>query len=212
MAEDRGMAGDREAALAAWRALPADSRRRAWAAAAEPVAIEDPELAAVVARYASAMRGRVPAGVVIVALGALFGWLALAGFWITHGRTGLGVVLAGAAVVVAGLGIGALQVRQANFDRLYACAVAAPGLRPRRRRGRRAGQLHGQPGRLPDGEQPEQHGRTDQHGDLDRGPVGPGSVRDARPHQRTGDQATDVGGDGDVGHGEGEHEVQGDHR
>jgi hypothetical protein len=128
------MAEDRDAAVAAWHALPAESRRRAWAAAAEPTAIEDPELAAVAARYALAMRGRVPQGFLILALAALFAWLALAGFWITHGRTGLGVALGGAGVIAAGLGIGGVQVRQANFDRLYACAVAAPGLRARRRR------------------------------------------------------------------------------
>src|SRR6266540_617718 len=122
------MAEDRTGALAAWRALPPESRRRAWAAAAKPAAIEDPELAAVVARYATAMRGQVPAAILVVALAALFAWLAVAGFLITHGRNGLGVVLAAVGVIAAGLGIGALQVRQANFDRRYpAGARAGPG-------------------------------------------------------------------------------------
>src|SRR6266508_2871595 len=149
------MAEDRTGALAAWRALPPESRRRAWAAAAKPAAIEDPELAAVVARYATAMRGQVPAAILVVALAALFAWLAVAGFLITHSRNGLGVVLAAVGVIAAGLGIGALQVRQANFDRLYACAVATPGALPGRRacRGsRRPGSRPGWPGgrtRLP---------------------------------------------------------------
>src|SRR6266571_1400059 len=185
MAQDRGTAlADREAALAAWRALPAQSRRRARQAAAKPEPIDDPELAAVVARYATAMRGQVPAGILVVALTALFGWLALAIFWITHGRTGFGVVLAAIGVVAAGLGIGALQVRQANYDRLYACAVTGPGA-ANRRRGRigplRGGKLAG----LPEGQQPEQPDRA---------------------------QATEMSGDRDAGHGEREDEVDDDDR
>src|SRR6266545_2739004 len=184
------MAEDRTGALAAWRALPPESRRRAWAAAAKPAAIEDPELAAVVARYATAMRGQVPAAILVVALAALFAWLAVA----------------------AGLGIGALQVRQANFDRLYACAVATPGALPGRR-ARRAGALRGgQLGGLPDGEQAEQRERAEDHGGLDRGPGGPGGVRGSHPHQRPGDQATQVAGDRDAGHGEGEDQVEDDDR
>src|SRR6266545_898561 len=185
------MAEDRTGALAAWRALPPESRRRAWAAAAKPAAIEDPELAAVVARYATAMRGQVPAAILVVALAALFAWLAVAGFLITHSRNGLGVVLAAVGVIAAGLGIGALQGRRA----------------------RRAGALRGgQLGGLPDGEQAEQRERAEDHGGLDRGPVGPGGVRDSHPHQRPGDQATQVAGDRDAGHGEGEDQVEDDDR
>src|SRR5206468_3077100 len=163
MAQDsRAALAEREAALAAWRALPAQSRRRAWQAAAKPEPIDDPELAAVVARYATAMRGQVPAAILVVSLALLFGWLALAIYWITHGRTGFGVVLAAIGVIVAGLGIGALQVRQANYDRLYACAVTGPAATtPPRRRGRtplRGGQVT----RLPEREQAEQGDRADQ--------------------------------------------------
>src|SRR2546430_15404276 len=56
------MAQDRYMALAAWRALSPERRRAAWRAAAKPTPIEDQDLAAVVARYAVAMRGQVPAG------------------------------------------------------------------------------------------------------------------------------------------------------
>src|SRR2546430_14313572 len=56
------MAQDRYMALAAWRALSPERRRAAWRAAAKPTPIEDQDLATVVARYAVAMRGQVPAG------------------------------------------------------------------------------------------------------------------------------------------------------
>ena len=82
---------DREAALAAWRALPAQSRRRAWQAAAKPEPIDDPQLAAVVARYATAMRSQVPAGLLVVSLALLFAWLlsAAIGSWVSD-RKGYG--------------------------------------------------------------------------------------------------------------------------
>ena len=135
--DSRAALAEREEALAAWRALPAQSRRRAWQAAAKPEPIDDPQLAAVVARYATAMRSQVPAGLLVVSLALLFAWLAVALYWITHGRTGFGVVLAAIGVIAAGLSIGALQVRQANYDRLYACAVTGPAAagaaRPRAR-------------------------------------------------------------------------------
>src|SRR2546421_9238414 len=153
------MAEDRYAALAAWRALSPERRRAAWRAAGKPTPIEDPELAAVVARYAVAVRGQVPAGILVIALAALLGWLAIAVYWITSGRTGVGIVLAAAGVIAAGLGIGALQVRQANYDRLYAVAIA-----PLRRK----------PNGLPEGQRPEQR---DRHGDdryLDHRAVAPG--------------------------------------
>jgi len=203
---------DREAALAAWRALPAQSRRRAWQAAAKPEPIDDPQLAAVVARYATAMRSQVPAGLLVVSLALLFAWLAVALYWITHGRTGFGVVLAAIGVIAAGLSIGALQVRQANYDRLYACAVTGPAAagaaRPRARARLRGGKL----ARLPEGEQAEQGDRADQDADLDGGPVGPGSVGDAGTDQPAGDQAAEVAGDGDAGHGQREDQVDHDDR
>jgi hypothetical protein len=118
------MAQDRYAALAAWRALSPQRRREAWRAAGEPKPIEDQELAAVVARYATAMRGEVPAVLLVLALAALVGWLALALYWITSGRPAIGVVLGAVGVIAAGLGIGALQIRLANYDRLYAVAIA----------------------------------------------------------------------------------------
>src|SRR2546429_5795636 len=99
------MAEDRDAALAAWRRLPAERRRQAWRAAGRPAPIEDPELAAIVARYATAMRGQVPAVVLVVALAALFAWLALAISWLTGTRPGVGVVLGAVGVIAAGLGL-----------------------------------------------------------------------------------------------------------
>ena len=212
MAQDSRVAlGEREEALAAWRALPAESRRRAWRAAAKPEPIDDPALAAVVARYAIAMRSQVPAAILVVALTALFGWLAVAIFWITHGRSGLGIVLAAIGVVAAGLGIGGLQVRQANYDRLYACAVTGPGAATVRR-GRRVPLRSGKVAGLPDRQQAEQQDRTDEHADLDGGAVGPRRVRDARADQPAGDQAAEVAGDGDAGHGEREDHVDHDDR
>ncbi|OLB64321.1 MAG: hypothetical protein AUI10_11620 [Actinobacteria bacterium 13_2_20CM_2_72_6] len=99
------MAQDRYMALAAWRALSPERRRAAWRAAAKPTPIEDQDLATVVARYAVAMRGQVPAGILVVALAALFGWLAVAVYLITNGRSGLGIGIAAAGVIAAGLGI-----------------------------------------------------------------------------------------------------------
>src|SRR2546421_3509901 len=110
------MAQDRYVALAAWRALSPERRRAAWRAAAKPTPIEDQDLATVVARYAVAMRGQVPAGILVVALAALFGWLAGAGYLITNGRSGLGIGVAAPRVIAARLGIGAPHVRPAHFD------------------------------------------------------------------------------------------------
>src|SRR5205814_993123 len=219
-----------EEALAAWRALPAQSRRRAWQAAAKPEPIDDPELAAVVARYATAMRSQVPAAVLVVALAALFGWLAVAIFWLTHGRSGVGIVLAAIGVVAAGLGIGAVQVRQANYDRLFACAVTGPAGMATLRRGRRTPLMNvggsagsrrsaeaeplrgGKVAGLPDRQQAEQQDRTDEDADLDGGAVGPRRVRDARPDERPDDQATEVAVDRDAPHGEREDHVDHDDR
>src|SRR5207244_3206709 len=80
----------------------------------------------------------------VIALAALFGWLAVAVYWMTSVNQSIGIVLAGIGVIAAGLGIGALQVRQANYDRLYAVALA-----PLRRK----------PNSLPESQRAEQHDR-----------------------------------------------------
>src|SRR2546429_9924486 len=85
------MAQDRYMALAAWRALSPERRRAAWRAAAKPTPIEDQDLAAVVARYAVAMRGQVPAGVLRGAPAAPFGWVAGGGYPCPKGRARPGV-------------------------------------------------------------------------------------------------------------------------
>src|SRR5256714_890586 len=191
------MAQDRYAALAAWRALSVERRRAAWQAAAKPTPIEDPELAAVVARYAAAKRGQVPAVILVVALAALFGWLAVAVYWMTSVAQGVGIVLAGTGVIAAGLGIGALQVRQANFDRLYAVAIA-----PLRRK----------PNGLPEGHRTEERHRTGDDRDLDDRAVGPRRVGHAGADERTGGETAEVTGDGDAGHADREDQVDHDDR
>src|SRR2546430_5743320 len=84
------MAQDRYMALAAWRALSPERRRAAWRAAAKPTPIEDQDLATVVARYAVAMRGQVPAGGLPGAPPAPFCGGAGGGFPIPNGPGGAG--------------------------------------------------------------------------------------------------------------------------
>jgi hypothetical protein len=115
---------DRRAALADWQALAPKQRQLAWRAAAGTAVIEDRELARVVARYAVTMRGQIPTRHLVAGLLVLVVWLVLAVFLIVGGQPRSGTVLAAIGVLGAGIGIGALQFRQAGFDRLYLASVA----------------------------------------------------------------------------------------
>ncbi len=115
---------DRRAALADWQALAPKQRQLAWRAAAGTAVIEDRELARVVARYAATMRGQIPTRHLVAGLLVLVVWLILAVFLIVGGQPRTGIVVAAIGVLGAGIGIGALQFRQAGFDRLYLASVA----------------------------------------------------------------------------------------
>jgi hypothetical protein len=118
------MPKDRRSALADWQALTPGQRQLAWRAAAGTAVIEDRELARVVARYAATMRGQIPTRHLVAGLLVLVVWLILAVFLIAGGQARGGTILAAIGVLGAGVGIGALQFRQAGFDRLYLASVA----------------------------------------------------------------------------------------